>query len=182
MCVLYIHTHTVTDLCASGDHDCEQVCISTPGSYKCACKDGFTLMDNGRTCSGECVWTQAFVLKAFKDVCCGLCNVTLCVLCVMSPACSNAATDVVFLIDGSKSVRPENFELIKKWIIQIIERLDVSEKNVHVGLVQYSSSVNEVRACASPTENDMRVSHFLNNLFLYSIRSFPWAATTTRKT
>ncbi|XP_043994594.1 cartilage matrix protein [Gambusia affinis] len=98
---------TVSDLCATGDHDCQQVCISTPGSYKCACKDGFTLMDNGRTCS----------------------------------ACGNAAIDTVFLIDGSKSVRPENFELVKKWINQIIDKLDVSDKNAHVGLVQYSSTV-----------------------------------------
>uniref|UniRef100_A0A3Q3M771 Matrilin-1 n=1 Tax=Mastacembelus armatus TaxID=205130 RepID=A0A3Q3M771_9TELE len=99
----------VSDLCASGDHDCQQVCISTPGSYKCACKPGFTLMDNGRTCS----------------------------------ACSNSATDVVFLIDGSKSIRPENFELVKKWINQIIDKLDVSHNNAHVGLVQYSSSVKQ---------------------------------------
>ncbi|XP_005933024.1 cartilage matrix protein-like isoform X1 [Haplochromis burtoni] len=97
----------VSDLCATGDHDCEQVCISTPGSYKCACREGFTLMDNGRSCS----------------------------------ACSNSATDVVFLIDGSKSVRPENFELVKKWINQIIDKLDVSESKAHVGLVQYSSTV-----------------------------------------
>ncbi|PWA14987.1 hypothetical protein CCH79_00008865, partial [Gambusia affinis] len=95
------------DLCATGDHDCQQVCISTPGSYKCACKDGFTLMDDGRTCS----------------------------------ACGNAAIDTVFVIDGSKSVRPENFELVKKWINQIIDKLDVSDKNAHVGLVQYSSTV-----------------------------------------
>ncbi|XP_072226821.1 cartilage matrix protein isoform X1 [Leuresthes tenuis] len=100
---------TVSDLCATGDHDCEQVCISTSGSYKCACKDGFTLMDDGRSCS----------------------------------ACSNAATDVVFLIDGSKSVRPENFELVKKWINQIIDKLDVSESKAHVGLVQYSSTVRQ---------------------------------------
>ncbi|XP_042601882.1 cartilage matrix protein-like isoform X2 [Cyprinus carpio] len=58
-------------------------------------------------------------------------------------ACSNAATDVVFLIDGSKSVRPENFELVKKWIILIIDKLDVSETNTHVGLVQYSSTVKQ---------------------------------------
>ncbi|XP_031649130.1 cartilage matrix protein isoform X2 [Oncorhynchus kisutch] len=58
-------------------------------------------------------------------------------------ACSNAATDVVFLIDGSKSVRPENFELVKKWINQIIDKLDVSETKAHVGLVQYSSSVKQ---------------------------------------
>lgn len=58
-------------------------------------------------------------------------------------ACSNAATDVVFLIDGSKSVRPENFELVKKWINLIIDKLDVSETNAHVGLVQYSSTVKQ---------------------------------------
>ncbi|XP_014909653.1 cartilage matrix protein-like isoform X2 [Poecilia latipinna] len=55
--------------------------------------------------------------------------------------CGNAAIDAVFVIDGSKSVRPENFELVKKWINQIIDKLEVSEKNAHVGLVQYSSTV-----------------------------------------
>ncbi|KAG5264497.1 hypothetical protein AALO_G00254880 [Alosa alosa] len=99
----------VSDLCATGDHDCEQVCISTPGSFKCACHDGHTLKEDGRTCS----------------------------------ACSNSATDVVFLIDGSKSVRPENFELVKKWINQIVDKLDVAEKGAHVGLVQYSSTVRQ---------------------------------------
>ncbi|XP_053084460.1 cartilage matrix protein isoform X2 [Pangasianodon hypophthalmus] len=57
--------------------------------------------------------------------------------------CSDAATDVVFVIDGSKSVRPENFELVKKWINQIVDKLDVSERNTHVGLVQYSSAVKQ---------------------------------------
>lgn len=50
---------------------------------------------------------------------------------------------MVFVIDGSKSVRPENFELVKKWINQIIDKLDVSETNTHVGLVQYSSTVKQ---------------------------------------
>ncbi|XP_051520292.1 cartilage matrix protein-like isoform X2 [Myxocyprinus asiaticus] len=58
-------------------------------------------------------------------------------------ACSNAAIDVVFVIDGSKSVRPENFELVKKWINLIVDKLDVSETNAHVGLVQYSSTVRQ---------------------------------------
>lgn len=50
---------------------------------------------------------------------------------------------MVFLIDGSKSVRPENFELVKKWINQIVDKLDVSHRNTHVGLVQYSSAVKQ---------------------------------------
>lgn len=53
----------------------------------------------------------------------------------------------MFLIDGSKSVRPENFELVKKWINQIVDKLDVSDSKAHVGLVQYSSSVRQVRVC-----------------------------------
>lgn len=132
---VHTHAHTVSDLCATGDHDCEQVCISSPGSYKCACKDGFTLMADGRSCSGECVCAR----------------VRACVSCVptrsktcLTAACSNTATDVVFLIDGSKSVRPENFELVKKWINQIIDKLDVADSKAHVGLVQYSSGVREV--------------------------------------
>ncbi|NXN72409.1 MATN1 protein, partial [Himantopus himantopus] len=102
----------VSDLCATGDHDCEQICISSPGAYKCACKEGFTLNSDGKTCS----------------------------------ACSGgsgSALDLVFLIDGSKSVRPENFELVKKFINQIVDSLDVSEKQAQVGLVQYSSSVRQ---------------------------------------
>lgn len=67
--------------------------------------------------------------------------------CRASLACSNSATDVVFLIDGSKSVRPENFELVKKWINQIVDKLDVSDSKAHVGLVQYSSSVRQARVC-----------------------------------
>ncbi|CAO2589273.1 Cartilage matrix protein [Lemmus lemmus] len=103
----------VSDLCATGDHDCEQVCVSSPGSYTCACHEGFTLNSDGKTCN------------------------------VCSGGGSGSATDLVFLIDGSKSVRPENFELVKKFINQIVDTLDVSDRLAQVGLVQYSSSVRQ---------------------------------------
>lgn len=68
-------------------------------------------------------------------------------LVVSSTVCrgggSGSATDLVFLIDGSKSVRPENFELVKKFINQIVDTLDVSDRLAQVGLVQYSSSIRQ---------------------------------------
>lgn len=97
----------VVDLCASGDHDCEQVCVSVPGSYKCACNEGFTLNPDGKTCG----------------------------------TCSSGAVDLGFVIDGSKSVRPENFQLVKKFINQIVDSLDIGDQQARVALVQYSSTV-----------------------------------------
>lgn len=40
-------------------------------------------------------------------------------LCVSPSACKSANIDLVFLIDGSKSVRPQNFELVKKFVNQV---------------------------------------------------------------
>lgn len=36
-----------------------------------------------------------------------------------SSACKSANIDLVLLIDGSKSVRPQNFELVKKFVNQV---------------------------------------------------------------
>lgn len=121
-------------------------------------------------------------LKVFVQVLLSLCSQSHVLMFLTSSACSNAATDVVFLIDGSKSVRPENFELVKKWINQIIDKLDVSDSKAHVGLVQYSSSIKQVQ--------DHIWSYFFFS-FVFSIsdvfpspccRSSPWAVTTTRRT
>lgn len=143
MHICSVCTEEPQDLCATGDHDCQQVCISTKASYKCGCKDGFTLMDDGRSCSGECVCVYLNLFVQTYKVC-FLFKILHSVYFLLSTACSNSAIDLVFVIDGSKSVRPENFELVKKWINQIIDKLDVSEKNTHVGLVQYSSTVKSV--------------------------------------
>uniref|UniRef100_A0A8C6VNP6 Matrilin-1 n=1 Tax=Naja naja TaxID=35670 RepID=A0A8C6VNP6_NAJNA len=99
----------VSDLCATRDHDCQQLCVSTGASYACACEVGFILNSDGKTC--RCRQHMKLYL--------------------------------IFLIDGSKSVRPENFELVKRFINQIVDSLEVSDKNTQVGLVQYSSSVKQ---------------------------------------
>lgn len=45
------------------------------------------------------------------------------------------------VIDGSKSVRPQNFKLVKQFVNHIVDLLEVSPHGTRVGLVQYSSRV-----------------------------------------
>lgn len=49
--------------------------------------------------------------------------------------------DLVFVIDGSKSMGPANFELVKQFVLSIVESLDVSRTGTRVGLLQYSTKV-----------------------------------------
>lgn len=49
--------------------------------------------------------------------------------------------DLVFVIDGSKSMGPANFELVKQFVLSIVESLDVSRTGARVGLLQYSTKV-----------------------------------------
>ena len=40
------------DECATGNHNCQQQCHNTVGSYTCSCNSGFDLNSDGRTCTG----------------------------------------------------------------------------------------------------------------------------------
>ncbi|XP_059836954.1 matrilin-4 [Hypanus sabinus] len=182
-------TCSAVNLCDQGDHGCEHVCVSTPGSYYCRCRPGYTLNQDQKTCSminycsfgnHSCQHDCVNVLNGYYCTCrdgfelqndgktCKAVNVCdtvehgcefKCVstpgsyFCICPPGrqlnvdgktcnkCSRANIDLVFVIDGSKSVRPENFELVKKFVNNIVDALDVSTQGTRVGLVQYSSNV-----------------------------------------
>ncbi|XP_045079048.1 matrilin-4 isoform X5 [Coregonus clupeaformis] len=141
-------TCAVIDLCAEGKHDCEQICIASPGAFTCDCNTGFKLNNDRNTCTNldlcntvehgcehQCISTPGSYycicpegqLLAEDGKGCGTCR--------------SANIDLVLLIDGSKSVRPQNFELVKQFVNQVVDSLDVSAHGTRVGLVQYSSRV-----------------------------------------
>ncbi|XP_077386253.1 matrilin-4 isoform X2 [Festucalex cinctus] len=141
-------TCTPIDLCAEGKHNCEQTCVSSPGAFTCDCQPGYALNHDKKTC------TQLDLCNWLDHGCEHRCVSTPGSFYCACPhgqllqedgkscgTCKSAIVDLVLLIDGSKSVRPHNFQLVKKFVNEVVDTLDVSEYGTRVGLVQYSSRV-----------------------------------------
>ncbi|XP_054836734.1 matrilin-4 [Eublepharis macularius] len=141
-------TCTMINYCNFGNHSCQHECVSILNGFYCRCRDGYTLQSDGKACqasdlcntiehgcefkcvstagSYHCVCPEGQRLQADKKTC---------------NKCKTGHVDLVLVIDGSKSVRPQNFELVKQFVNQIVDFLDVSSHGTRVGLVQYSSRV-----------------------------------------
>uniref|UniRef100_A0A671KPT3 Collagen alpha-1(XXI) chain n=1 Tax=Sinocyclocheilus anshuiensis TaxID=1608454 RepID=A0A671KPT3_9TELE len=52
--------------------------------------------------------------------------------------CRTAPSDLVFILDGSWSVDDINFEIVKRWLVNITMSFDIGQKFTQVGVAQYS--------------------------------------------
>ncbi|XP_058409325.1 collagen alpha-4(VI) chain-like [Diceros bicornis minor] len=60
----------------------------------------------------------------------------------ISPACREAAlADIVFLVDSSTSIGPQNFQKVKNFLHSVVLGLDISSDQVRVGLAQYNDNI-----------------------------------------
>lgn len=48
------------------------------------------------------------------------------------------SADIIFLIDGSQNTGNANFDVIRDFLVNVLERLSVGNQQVQVGVVQYS--------------------------------------------
>ncbi|KAL9863066.1 matrilin-3 isoform 2-T2 [Geothlypis trichas] len=56
-------------------------------------------------------------------------------------ACKNRPLDLLFIVDSSRSVRPEEFEKVKLLLSEVINTLDVGERMTRVAVMNYASTV-----------------------------------------
>ncbi|XP_075069947.1 matrilin-2 [Mixophyes fleayi] len=136
------------DPCRTAEHGCEHLCVNNENSYICKCFEGYNLTDDGKTCRSRdpcstaehgcehlCVNNEnSFVCKCFEGY-------NLADDGKKCRRCGEGPVDLVFVIDGSKSLGEDNFELVKQFVNGIIDSLEISQKAARVGLVQYSTHV-----------------------------------------
>ncbi|XP_062851944.1 collagen alpha-1(XXI) chain [Trichomycterus rosablanca] len=53
-------------------------------------------------------------------------------------SCRTAPSDLVFIVDGSWSVDDTNFEIVKRWLVNITTSFNIGQTFTQVGVVQYS--------------------------------------------
>nr|XP_055201583.1 matrilin-4 isoform X2 [Nyctereutes procyonoides] len=136
------------DHCGFGNHSCQHECVNTFGGPRCHCREGHDLLPDGRSCQARDLCNGVDHGCEFQCVSEGLSYRCLCPEGQQLQAdgkscnrCREGHVDLVLLVDGSKSVRPQNFELVKRFVNQIVDFLDVSPEGTRVGLVQFSSRV-----------------------------------------
>uniref|UniRef100_A0A673USQ4 Matrilin 4 n=1 Tax=Suricata suricatta TaxID=37032 RepID=A0A673USQ4_SURSU len=136
------------DHCSFGNHSCQHECVSTFSGPRCHCREGHDLLPDGRSCQARDLCNGVDHGCEFQCVSEGLSYRCLCPEGQQLQAdgkscnrCREGHVDLVLLVDGSKSVRPQNFELVKRFVNQIVDFLDVSPEGTRVGLVQFSSRV-----------------------------------------
>ncbi|XP_017653235.1 matrilin-2 isoform X6 [Nannospalax galili] len=136
------------DFCQAVDHGCEHFCVNNGESYICKCREGFRLAEDRKRCR------RKDVCKSTHHGCEHICvNNGDSYMCRCSEGfvlaedgrhckrCTEGPVDLVFVIDGSKSLGEENFEIVKHFVTGILDSLAISPKAARVGLLQYSTQV-----------------------------------------
>ncbi|KAM9340303.1 collagen, type XXVIII, alpha 1a [Symphorus nematophorus] len=96
---------------------------------------------------GEPGLTREEVIRIIREICgCGL-------------KCRESPLELVFVIDSSESVGPENFELVKDFVNALIDRVSVSREASRIGVVLYSHvDMVVVSLQQQSTQDDIKVA------------------------
>ncbi|XP_036616385.1 collagen alpha-4(VI) chain-like [Trichosurus vulpecula] len=60
-----------------------------------------------------------------------------------SEVCKDMKADILFLVDGSERVRSRDFDKMKEFVKQMVNKSDIGPEKVQIGLLQFSSDTQE---------------------------------------
>ncbi|KAG8010914.1 Collagen alpha-6(VI) chain [Nibea albiflora] len=84
----------------------------------------------------------------------------------LSQECAKATVaDIVFLVDGSSSIGPDNFQEVRQFLRSVVTGLDIGPDKVRVGLAQYSND---------PYKEFLLNDHMDKSSLLAQLDSFPY--------
>ena len=73
----------------------------------------------------------------------------------------NCAIDLMLVLDSSGSISPEDYELMRGWVRDLVDRFTLGTDNASVGIVQFSAGANyEVRL----TSQSIRINDAIDNM------------------
>lgn len=94
---------------------------------------------------GESGLTRDEIIRMIREICgCGV-------------KCKERPMELVFVVDSSESIGPENFEIIKDFVAALVDRLTIGRNATRVGLVLYSLEVQlEFNLARYTTKQDIK--------------------------
>lgn len=81
--------------------------------------------------------TWCLSLLCFRYVLRGVCSSVVGLIC-------NVPGDVVFVLDGSDSIKPQDWVRQRNFVANLINNLEVGPAYIHVSVVVFSSTIGEV--------------------------------------
>lgn len=59
----------------------------------------------------------------------------VCCICVID---LTRGADIVFLLDGSRTIGKDNFQKVKEWVVKTAEMCNISNDEIRIGVVEFS--------------------------------------------
>uniref|UniRef100_A0A8C2SQX8 VWFA domain-containing protein n=1 Tax=Coturnix japonica TaxID=93934 RepID=A0A8C2SQX8_COTJA len=82
----------------------------------------------------------------------------------LDTVCSSATVaDIVFLVDESSKIGSKNFQLIRAFLLKIVNALDIDPSNVRIGLVLYSDEPR-LEFTLDTFKDKLEILNYLKNL------------------
>uniref|UniRef100_A0A8C6QK79 Collagen alpha-1(XXVIII) chain n=1 Tax=Nannospalax galili TaxID=1026970 RepID=A0A8C6QK79_NANGA len=75
-------------------------------------------------------------------------------ICGCGPKCKETPLELVFVIDSSESVGPENFEIIQNFVKTLADRVALDLATARIGIINYSHKVEKVASLKQFSSKD----------------------------